>query len=144
MDDVLEFLGEFFGEILLELYTELILFIVPDKPKNKLVKVFAIIIAFIIPLGSAALIIGGAIMLEKSLWGIALIVGGSVICVGHIVAGLVLYKKRAKKESVGSVDTAADGEKESGGSGDTAADGEKESSGSVDDVADGEKEGGAD
>lgn len=81
-------------EILLELYMELMMLIVPEKYVGKGTKIAATVIAFLVIAGVFALAIWGvAWIVEGNLWGIAPLGGAIVVSLIQIVAGIVLYKK---------------------------------------------------
>lgn len=82
-------------EILLEVYMELMLLIVPEKNITKkhliLAKIFAIAVLF----GIIALFVWGIVLIAdyRNLWGIAPITIASVLSLFQIIAGIVFYKK---------------------------------------------------
>lgn len=87
---------EFFAEFLLEIYMELMFFIVPKAKKgNKKYKVIATLIAIAVLLGVAALALWGAILISKykNPLGIIPIAVAAVISLSQILAGFVLYDK---------------------------------------------------
>ena len=82
-------------EILLEIYMELMLLIVPEKRVTKGVKKLAKILAVLMLLVVFGLIIWGAILLfdYQNPWGWFPLIAAIVISVAQIVAGIVLYKR---------------------------------------------------
>lgn len=82
-------------EILIELYMELMLLVVPEKNTTKkhiwiakLVAVFVVLVVF-------ALVIWGGVLIAdyNNLWGILPIAIAAVISLAQIIAGILLYKK---------------------------------------------------
>ena len=82
-------------EILLEVYMELMLLIVPEKNVTKAHKIWAKIIAIVMLFGIIALFVWGILLLVEynNLWGILPVVIASVISIFQIVLGIVFYKK---------------------------------------------------
>lgn len=82
-------------EILLEIYMELMLLIVPEKRVTKGVKTLAKILAVLMLLVVFGLIIWGAILLfdYQNSWGWLPLIAAIAISVAQIVAGIVLYKR---------------------------------------------------
>ena len=82
-------------EILLEIYMELMLLIVPEKRVTKGVKTLAKILAVLMLLVVFGLIIWGAILLfdYQTPWGWLPLIAAIAISVAQIVAGIVLYKR---------------------------------------------------
>jgi len=82
-------------EIILEVYMELMLLIVPEKNLTKKQKFFATLAAVAVMLGMFALVIWGLVLILDygSLWGILPIVVAAALSLVQIVAGIVLYRK---------------------------------------------------
>lgn len=82
-------------EILLELYMELMLLIVPEKNASKKHITIAKIAAILMVLGIFALAIWGGVLIAdyNNLWGIAPIAIAVILSLIQIIAGIVLYKK---------------------------------------------------
>ena len=82
-------------EILLEIYMELMLLIVPEKRVTKGVKTLAKILAVLMLLVVFGLVILGAILLfdYQNPWGWLPLIAAIVISVAQIVAGIILYKR---------------------------------------------------
>ena len=81
-------------EILLEIYMELMMLIVPEKYVGKKMKTVATVLAILMLVGVFALAIWGiAWITEGNLWGIAPLGAAIVISLAQIVAGIVLYHK---------------------------------------------------
>ena len=82
-------------EILLEIYMELMLLIVPEKRVTKGVKTLAKILAVLMLLVAFGLIIWGAILLfdYQNPWGWLPLIAAIAISVAQIVVGIVLYKR---------------------------------------------------
>ena len=82
-------------EILLEIYMELMLPVIPEKNATKkhiwIAKIMAILVVF----GIFALVIWGGVLIvdHNNLWGILPIAIAIVISLAQIIAGIVLYKK---------------------------------------------------
>ena len=82
-------------EILLEIYMELMLLVIPEKNATKkhiwIAKIMAILVVF----GIFALVIWGGVLIvdHNNLWGILPIAIAIVISLAQIIAGIVLYKK---------------------------------------------------
>ena len=85
-------------EILLEIYMELMLLIVPEKNIEKkhirIIKLTAIVVT----LGVFALAIWGIVLIAdyNNLWGIVPIAVAAMVSLAQIVAGIILYKKNHK------------------------------------------------
>lgn len=82
-------------EVLLEIYVELMMLIVPEKNVSKKHKLIAKIIAVLVVIGIFALVIWGASLIidHNNLWGIAPISAGVIISLIQVIAGIILYKK---------------------------------------------------
>ena len=81
-------------EILLEIYMELMMLIVPEKYVGKKMKTVATVLAILMLVGVFALVIWGITWItEGNLWGIAPLGAAIVISLAQIVAGIVLYHK---------------------------------------------------
>jgi CHASE2 domain-containing sensor protein len=82
-------------EILLEIYMELMLLIVPEKRVTKGVKTLAKILAVLMLLVVFGLVILGAILLfdYQNPWGWLPLIAAIVISVAQIVAGIIFYKR---------------------------------------------------
>lgn len=82
-------------EIVIELYMELMLLVVPEKNTTKKHIWIAKITAITVVLGVFALVIWGGVLIADygNLWGILPIAVAVVIYLAQIVAGIVLYKK---------------------------------------------------
>lgn len=86
-------------EILLEIYMELMLLVVPEKNVSKkhiwIAKLAAILMVF----GVFALVIWGVVLIGdyNNLWGIAPIAIGVILSLAQIIAGIILYKKHHER-----------------------------------------------
>ena len=82
-------------EVILEIYMELMLLVIPEKNAAKKHIWMAKIMAILVVLGVFALVIWGCvrIMDHNDLWGIVPIAIAVVISLAQIIAGIVLYKK---------------------------------------------------
>jgi len=82
-------------ELLLEIYMELMLLVVPEKNATKKHIRIAKIAAILVVLGIFALVIWGGVLIAdyNNLWGIFPIAAAVVISLAQIIAGIVLYKK---------------------------------------------------
>lgn len=81
-------------EILLEIYMELMMLIVPEKYVGKKMKIVATVLVILMIVGVFALAIWGiAWIAEGNLWGIAPLGAAIVISLAQIVAGIILYNK---------------------------------------------------
>jgi len=82
-------------EILLEIYMELMLLIIPEKNASKKHILIAKIAAFAVVLGIFALVIWGAVLIidHDNLWGILPIAVAVAMSLAQIIAGILLYKK---------------------------------------------------
>ena len=82
-------------EVLLEIYVELMMLIVPEKNVSKKHKLIAKIIAVLVVIGIFVLVIWGASLIidHNNLWGIAPISAGVIISLIQVIVGIILYKK---------------------------------------------------
>lgn len=82
-------------EILLEIYMELMLLVIPEKNATKKHIWISKITAILVVLGIFALVIWGGVLIvdHNNLWGIFPIAVAVVISLAQIIAGIVLYKK---------------------------------------------------
>ena len=82
-------------EVVLELYLELMVMIVPEKNVTKGMRVLAIIIAIVFAFGLPALFLFGASLLfeKNTVWGLILMIVSALLVLAQIIAGIVLYKK---------------------------------------------------
>lgn len=82
-------------EVVLDLYLELMVMIVPKKNVTKGMRVLAIIIAIVLALGLPALfLLGASLLFEKNtVWGLILMIVSALLVLAQIIAGIVLYKK---------------------------------------------------
>ena len=82
-------------EILLEIYMELMLLVVPEKNAGKKQIWIAKIAAIAVVFGIFALVIWGAVLIldYNNLWGILPITVAVALSMAQIIAGIVLYKK---------------------------------------------------
>lgn len=81
-------------EILLEIYMELMMLIVPEKYVGKKMKIVATVLVILMIVGVFALAIWGiAWIVEGNLWGIAPLGAAIVISLAQIVAGIIFYNK---------------------------------------------------
>ena len=82
-------------EVILDLYLELMVMIVPEKNVTKGMRVLAIIIAIVLAIGLPALfLLGASLLFEKNtVWGLILMIVSVVLVLAQIIAGIVLYKK---------------------------------------------------
>lgn len=82
-------------EILIELYMELMLLVVPEKNTTKKHIWIAKIVAVFMVLVVFALVIWGGVLIAdyNNLWGILPIAIAAVISLAQIIAGILLYKK---------------------------------------------------
>lgn len=82
-------------EILLEVYMELMLLIVPEKNVTKKHRICAKVFAIAVLLGIIALFVWGIVLIVdyRNLWGILPITIASVFSLFQIIAGIVFYKK---------------------------------------------------
>ena len=82
-------------EVVLDLYLELMVMIVPEKNVTKGMRVLAIIIAIVFAFGLPALFLFGASLLfeQNTVWGLILMIVSAVLVLAQIIASIVLYKK---------------------------------------------------
>ena len=82
-------------EILLEIYMELMLLVVPEKNAGKKQIWIAKIAAIAVVFGIFVLVIWGAVLIldHNNLWGILPITVAVALSMAQIIAGIVLYKK---------------------------------------------------
>lgn len=82
-------------EILLEVYMELMLLIVPEKNAGKKHIWIAKITAILVALGVFALVIWGGVLIAdyNNLWGIVPVVVAIILSLAQIIAGIILFKK---------------------------------------------------
>lgn len=82
-------------EILIELYMELMLLVVPEKNTTKKHIWIAKIVAVFVVLVVFAMVIWGGVLIAdyNNLWGILPIAIAAVISLAQIIAGILLYKK---------------------------------------------------
>ena len=81
-------------EVLLEIYVELMMLIVPEKNVSKKHKLIAKIIAVLVVIGIFFFFFWGASLIidHNNLWGIAPISAGVIISLIQVIAGIILYK----------------------------------------------------
>lgn len=86
---------DFLIEVVLDLYLELMVMIVPEKNVTKGMRVLAIIIAIVLAIGLPALfLLGASLLFEKNtVWGLILMIVSAVLVLAQIIASIVLYKK---------------------------------------------------
>lgn len=82
-------------EILLEIYMELMMLIVPEKNAAKWMKTVATILAVVMLLVVFGLVVWGAIWYFDcgNAWGLVPLILAAVISLAQIVAGIILYKR---------------------------------------------------
>lgn len=82
-------------EVVLDLYLELMVMIVPKRNVTKGMRVLAIIIAIVFAFGLPALfLLGASLLFEKNtVWGLILMIVSALLVLAQIIAGIVLYKK---------------------------------------------------
>ena len=82
-------------EILLEIYMELMLLVIPEKNAGKKRVRMAKIVAILVILGVIALAIWGGILIAdyNNLWGIAPLAVAVMLSLAQIIAGIILFKK---------------------------------------------------
>ena len=82
-------------EILLEIYMELALLVVPKRNASKRHILLAKIAAIVVVIGIFALVIWGVGLIadHNNLWGVLPITIAAFISLVQIIAGIVLYKK---------------------------------------------------
>ena len=82
-------------EILLEIYMELMLLMIPEKNASKQHIRIAKIAAILVVAGIFALAIWGSVLIVDygNLWGLVPIAIAVVVSLAQIIAGIILYKK---------------------------------------------------
>lgn len=82
-------------EILLEVYMELMLLVIPEKNVSKKHTRIVKIVAICMALGTLALVAWGGVLIVDyhNLWGILPIVVAVIISLVQIITGIILYKK---------------------------------------------------
>lgn len=82
-------------EIILEIYLELMVLIVPEKNAIKKHILIAKILAVCVSIALAAFVIWGFVLIVdyNNMWGIVPITIAIILSLAQIVAGIVLYKK---------------------------------------------------
>ena len=82
-------------EILLEVYMELMLLVIPEKNVSKKHIWIAKIVAILVIAGIFALVIWGGVLIAdyNNLWGIAPISVAAILSLTQIIAGIILFKK---------------------------------------------------
>lgn len=82
-------------EILLEIYMEMMLLVVPEKNVTKRMKTIAKVIAIVMLLLVLGLAVWGLVLLidEQNLWGIAPLGVSILLSLAQIIAGIILYKR---------------------------------------------------
>lgn len=82
-------------EILLEIYMELMLLVIPEKNVSKKYIRIAKIVAILVIVGIFALAIWGGVLVAdyNNLWGIAPISVAVILSLAQIIAGIILFKK---------------------------------------------------
>ena len=89
---------ELLGEILFEIYGELMFLIIPEKRLDKKYVIITKIIAVLVFIGVIALAFWGiALILDNNPIGILPLSIAVVISLAQIIAGIVLYKKHHLK-----------------------------------------------
>ena len=89
---------ELLGEILLEVYGELMFLIIPEIRVNKKYAVITKIIAALVFIGVIALAFwGAALVMDDNPIGILPISIAVVVSLAQIIAGILLYKKNHSK-----------------------------------------------
>ncbi len=86
---------ELLGEILFEIYGELMLLIIPDKHRTpKFILLTKIIAISVLALAVGLAILGGVLIFENgNMVGIIPLAFATVISLAQIIAGIVLYNK---------------------------------------------------
>ena len=86
---------EILAEILLDVYGELMLLIVPEKGTSKKIILLSKIFAILVLMGGIALVLWGIYLIadQDNLLGILPITLAVIISLAQIIAGIVLYKK---------------------------------------------------
>lgn len=82
-------------EILLEIYMELMLLVIPEKNASKKYIWIAKLVAISVVFGIFALVIWGVVLIAdcNNLWGVVPIAIGIMLSLIQIVAGIILFKK---------------------------------------------------
>ena len=82
-------------EILLEIYMELMLLVIPEKNAGKKHIRIAKIVAILVIFSIFALAIWGGVLIAdyNNLWGIAPLAVAVILSLAQIIAGIVLFKK---------------------------------------------------
>ena len=82
-------------EILLEIYMELMLLVIPEKNASKQYIRIAKIVAILVIVGIFALAIWGGVLIAEhhNLWGIVPVAIAVILSLAQIIAGIVLFKK---------------------------------------------------
>ena len=82
-------------EILLEIYMELMLLVIPEKNISKKHILLAKVTAITVTLGVLALAIWGGVLIAdyNNLWGVLPIAVAVAISLAQIIAGIILFKK---------------------------------------------------
>lgn len=82
-------------EILLEIYLEMMILIVPEKNVTKKQQLAVKLVAVAVVIGLTALAVWGAVLVANhgNMWGIVPLTVAVVLSLAQIVAGIVLYKK---------------------------------------------------
>ena len=82
-------------EIILEIYLELMVLIVPEENASKKHILIAKILAVCVSIALAAFVIWGFVLIVdyNNMWGIVPITIAIILSLAQIVAGIVLYKK---------------------------------------------------
>ena len=82
-------------EIILKIYLELMVLIVPEKNASKKHILIAKILAVCVSIALAAFVIWGFVLIVdyNNMWGIVPITIAIILSLAQIVAGIVLYKK---------------------------------------------------
>ncbi len=85
-------------EILLEVYMELMLLILPEKAASRRFLIMAKLFAVLMLVGIFALVIWGAVLIGDygNMLGIIPIVIAAIISIFQITAGIILHLKRGK------------------------------------------------
>ena len=82
-------------EILLEIYMELMLLVIPEKNVSKKHIWITKIVAILVLASIFALVIWGSVLIVdyNNLWGIVPIAIAVILSLAQIIAGIILYKK---------------------------------------------------
>lgn len=86
---------EFVIEIIIEIYMELMLLVVPEKNVSKKHIITAKVIAVAVVIAVIALLIWGMVLIidMQNLWGLVPVCAAVAISLAQIIAGIVLFKK---------------------------------------------------